>query len=85
MRRSVPKELLGAVSANFWYRQNWLLGLVTDVDGMNQILPVTMAIQANLVDRNKNYCPLEGLLVGLFGRWFLCLMPTEKLSCRVCK
>ena len=57
------------------------MGLLTDVDGMNQILLVAMAIWANLVDRDENYCPLEGLLVGRFSQWFLCLRPTEKKSC----
>ena len=82
MRSSAPKELLGAVLADSWYRQSWLLGLLTDVDGMNRILLVAMAIQANLVDQDENYRPLEGLLVGRFGWWFLRLTPMEKRSCQ---
>ena len=58
------------------------MGLLTEVDGINQILLVAMAIQANLVDldgdaltlvgTDKKYRPLEGLLVGHFGRCFFC-------------
>ena len=82
MRKGAPKELLGTVLANCWYRGNWLLGLLTGVDGMARISPVAMAIQANFVDRDKNCRPHEGLFVGLFGWWFLHLTPTEKRSCR---
>ena len=32
-----------------------------------------MAVWANLVDCDETYCPLGGLLVGRFGRWFFAL------------
>ena len=65
---------MGTVSANCWYRCNWLLGLLTGVDGMTQILPVAMAIQANLDCRDENISLLRDffLVVHLF------LAPTEE-------
>ena len=79
-RRSLPKELLGTVSAKRWYRWNWLTCLVTECDVDDRFLTVAVNGRAKEIGRSLFLCGTDKAgSRRSFLREFFDLTPTEEV------